>query len=164
MFKVKITADKFNSFLKKLPAQFERAALDASNETAETILREMRVPGRPRSKGEKVNWDSLKQMMAYFASDGFGKGIPSVRTNNYIQGYTKTSLPNGFSISNQSPAGAIGGTILSNSPVIGNIEDLYTWQSKIHKGRWKPLVPVIKKTIKGLAALIVQKLRQAARD
>ena len=82
-----------------------------------------------------VNWDSEKQRRAFFATDGFGAGIPTGRTGGYVDSWqvqqTRTELgtyASGYVLSNTMAASKyIGGDMLGN------------YQSNIHKDRW-PLV------------------------
>ena len=41
----------------------------------------------PRWAGGKRKWESEKQRRAYFATDGFGHGIPYKRTGQYVKGW-----------------------------------------------------------------------------
>src|SRR3972149_8428153 len=59
------------------------------NDDLEAVLDEARdemaQPGSPIAY--PVRWDSEKQRRAYFATDGFGAGIPYSRTGGYGAGY-----------------------------------------------------------------------------
>lgn len=136
----------------------EKAAKEILGETAAQITEDMREPGKPVEY--PVQWDSEKQRRAFFATDGFGKGIPYTRTGAYANGWKKEELPNGFSVSNQHPAGAIGGT-LSGAPSLlaQGGTSLRTWQSKIHRGRWKLFLVTAAQRISELPRTIIQKLR-----
>ena len=72
-----------------------------------------------------VKWDSEKQRRAYFATDGFGRGIPTKRTGAYIEGWNIVSTDRGYILTNQTP-----GAIYLSGGAYGNR------QSNIHKGRW----------------------------
>jgi hypothetical protein len=91
-----------------------------------------RIRKKMSGEGKKVNypvkWDNPKQRRAYFATDGFGKGIPYTRTGGYQQAWKVVQKENGFSLRNAKPqAKYIGGT----SYGLG--------QSRIHQGRWRLL-------------------------
>lgn len=44
-------------------------------------LAKLKVIPPPRAQGESIPWETLKQQSAFFASDGFGGGIPHQRGN-----------------------------------------------------------------------------------
>lgn len=72
-----------------------------------------------------VQWDSAKQRKAFFASDGFGAGIPTSRSGAYQKGYEYVETDKGYSFSNVNPwAVYVGGDAYGRG------------QSKIHQGRW----------------------------
>lgn len=52
----------------------------------ERVLRIVRVEPVKQS-GQKTRWTSRKQQKAFHASDGFGAGIPTVRTHDYINAF-----------------------------------------------------------------------------
>lgn len=97
-------------------------------ETATRIKERMAVPGSPITY--PVDWDSDKQKRAFFASNGFGGGIPYQRKNIYPTLWQASYHEFGASVFADHPAGAIGGT-------------LDGWQSKIHKGRYPHLLTVV---------------------
>lgn len=98
--------------------------------TAENIAARMAQPGKERAPGERVNWDSPRQRKAFFASEGFGHGIPYVRTERYQTSIRATRMEFGARYSAPHPAGAIGGTTSG-------------WQSNIHRNRWPYLLQVL---------------------
>jgi hypothetical protein len=109
-----------------------------------------------------VKWDSDKQRKAFFATNGFGKGIPYVRTNQYVNGWQVAQFANGYSISNKHPAGAIGGTITetqATSPQAIGQAALQSWQSRIHKNRWKKFLPIVLENVSKLSKRVIEKLR-----
>ena len=92
------------------------------------IRRIMKEPGDPVTY--PIKWDSTKQRKAFFASNGFGKGIPTVRTGKYQRAWTIHKVGNvGYDLGNPlAHAKYIGGTLRSERR-----------QSKIHRGRWNVL-------------------------
>lgn len=69
------------------------------------VLARLKVkPGKPNYP---ILWQTEKQRIAYFASDGFGGGIPSTRTNKLLDSYDVKVIdtPNGgvLSITNSDP-------------------------------------------------------------
>jgi hypothetical protein len=103
----------------------------------------MRIRAKMRGVGKKssrpVKWDSDKQRAAFFATDGFGRGIPTKRSGAYIRAWQVVQKENGFSLINRKPqAKYIGG----NAYGLG--------QSRIHRGRWKLLKDATEEEIKKL--------------
>jgi hypothetical protein len=118
-----------------------------------------RIRSKMRGQGKKssrpVRWDSDKQRMAFFATGGFGRGIPTVRTGTYLRGWEVVEKDSAIGLINKT-AGAkyIGG----NAYGLG--------QSRIHKNRWRLLRDVIDQEIDKLpdemrAALFVVARRVA---
>lgn len=57
----------------------------------------LRVPkSRPRSP---IQWDSVKQRRAFFATDGFGRGIPTRRSGRSLK-WEISPTGNGYTLSN----------------------------------------------------------------
>ena len=68
-----------------------------------------RIQTRMKEEGNKrdtspINWDSDKQRKAFFATDGFGGGIPHRRTGEYQQGWRIVKTDNGYMIVNKGRA------------------------------------------------------------
>jgi hypothetical protein len=107
-------------------------------------LRMLRIKTRlsqpARKPGYPIQWDSEKQKRAYFATDGFGKGIPYQRDGGTERAWDLQSLEDGYRLANESQGAFF---------VFG---DLYKRksQSRIHAGRW-PETKVV--TFEELAAL-----------
>lgn len=99
-------------------------------ETATRVKERMAVPGKPRAQGEKVDWDSPVQKRGYFASEGFGAGIPYRPTNKYELSWQVNRVAFGATVHAPHPAGAIGGLPSG-------------WQSRIHRGRRPHLLTVL---------------------
>jgi len=95
--------------------------------TLELARDELAQPGKPIKY--PVQWDSEKQRRAFFATDGFGRGIPTVRTGAYNAGWKVKQTGSGtareFTLSNITPYSRyVGGTAYGKA------------QSNIHAGRW----------------------------
>ena len=104
---------------------------DVLYETASHVRDRMSEEGKPVRY--PINWDSQKQRRAFFATNGFGKGIPYRRTNRYRLGWKLQRVAFGTNLSNEHPAGAVGG--LPGTPS--------GWQSRVHRGRWPYLLDVL---------------------
>lgn len=136
----------------------EKTAKETFGETAGQITEDMREPGKPITY--PVQWDSEKQRRAFFATNGFGAGIPYKRTGAYVAGWTKTELPNGWQVSNQHPAGAIGGTLQGKPSLLAQGGSaLSTWQSRIHRGRWKSFLVVATQRVSEMPKRFIERLR-----
>lgn len=90
---------------------------------AQGIQKRMKQPGPKPTY--PINWDSERQRRAFFASNGFGRGIPYKRTGEYVDNWKLDKLDEiGYRVSNFSlSARYVGG-------------DVFGKQSNIHKGRW----------------------------
>lgn len=126
--------------IKFLKRSWKRKGDDVIIATAREMRDALNVPGKPVTY--PVKWDSPKQRTAFFASNGFGAGIPYERT-----GRTKWTVISGFSTGEVDlfaphPAGA----------VFGMPPDF--WQSRIHRGRWVELKKVLKTYLSKLPSKI----------
>jgi len=87
------------AFLKDEPRGSIRVALQAfveyiiGNERRGLKKEPKRVQHGP---GNPYQWQSEKQRKAYFASDGFGAGIPYARTHKLSTGWTSTPKQDGY--------------------------------------------------------------------
>ena len=100
--------EELQAFLKSVPRGTIRAALDAM--TTYIIGNDQRglkhYPVRvAHDKDNPYKWQSEKQRRAYFATGGFGKGIPYKRTGGLKDGWQGHPTNNGYrmSIVNKSP-------------------------------------------------------------
>ena len=101
---------------------------DVLFETATRVKERMAVPGKPVTY--PVQWDSPRQRKAFFATEGFGHGIPYERRQHYELSWRVERHPLGSRAFAPHPAGAIGGMPSG-------------WQSRIHRGRWSHLLTVL---------------------
>lgn len=101
-----------------------------------------------------INWDSERQRKAFFASDGFGRGIPARRTGLYAHAWQIERLDNGYRLTNaaESYAKYVGGDAFGTS------------QSGIHRGRWPLFRDVVDEEIVNLPEEVEKNLEQASRD
>jgi hypothetical protein len=105
-----------------------------------------------------VNWDSERQRRAFFATDGFGRGIPTRRTDTYVKGWhirrnprAARALPGYSLINDVEYSRYVGGSAYSPG------------QSNIHRGRWILVRDVVEKEIEGLPAEIEEHITMVAR-
>lgn len=86
-----------------------------------------------------ITWDSERQRRAFFATDGFGRGIPYHRTGRYEAGWDIVATPTGYMIQNTwSKARYVGGDYSGQG------------QSLIHAGRHPLFQNVIEEEIQEL--------------
>lgn len=151
MISVQVLVDNARKFLKNLVSFFQKSAEDAADETLTEIKRQMSAPGQPITY--PVQWDSEKQKRFVIAKLREEGNLPYSRTDAYRNGWTITKHPDGLSLSNKHPAGAIGGTLKGS-----NLASLTSWQSKIHRGRWPAILPIVRAEIGKLSKRIMDKL------
>lgn len=115
------------SFLlrKRIPA----ASLRGMLATAQRVQRRMQQPGQPVTY--PIQWDSVRQRRAFFASNGFGHGIPYRRQGRYEQGWKLKTNPNGVELQNRTQAARFVAGLRSGRDISRGKK-----QSNIHRGRW----------------------------
>ncbi len=116
------------SELPKFLSDFGSGVIEILQDTAANVKTRMGEAGAPSTS--PVQWDSEKQRRAFFASDGFGGGIPHNRTGAYQYSWTVDNKDAGATLLAPHPAAAIGG-------FPGG------WQSRIHRNRWNNLTKVL---------------------
>lgn len=92
MFKLVIDDKDVRDFLKRIDVNISKATnrmkLAMKGQRGKIALRAIRalgtVPGKPQYP---IRWKSEKQRRAFFASDGFGGGVPTVRKNVIIKAW-----------------------------------------------------------------------------
>jgi hypothetical protein len=127
---IKVDGELVRKGLEDLSAAIPRV----SRQRIRTIIN--RIVRRMEKEGEKpsypIKWDSERQRRAFFASDGFGRGIPTKRTNKYVNSWKVASINNGYRLQNSTDyAKYLGGD------AYGQVH------SGIHSGRWENLRDVV---------------------
>lgn len=114
------------------------------------IRSDLRRPGAPVTY--PVRWDSEKQRRAFFATDGFGRGIPTVRTGAYNAGYMIVRTDRGYRLENRlAYAKYVGGSAYG------------TQQSRIHGGRWKLMRDIVDEHIETLPEEVAREIDLVSR-
>lgn len=120
---------------------------------AQTILKK---PGK--RVRYPIWWESEKQRRAFFATDGFGKGIPYKRTGAYNAGFVIRRTPNASRAS-------VGYTLINPVPyakyVGGGASG--TGQSTIHLDRWTLIRDAMDKAVGGLRQDVQEHITMVAR-
>lgn len=115
------------------------------------IRKAMKQPGSKPTY--PIQWDSDRQRKAYFASNGFGGGIPTRRGREYIKGWQVIRTEAGYDVGNPlTHAKYIGGTARSGRT-----------QSKIHRGRWPLFVDAVTKYLGKLPKAVRNGIKTIAR-
>ena len=138
--------------LQNLADKIPRVGRQAIWEVMQAALAKLQKPGRKITY--PVRWDSEKQRRAYFATKGFGHGIPYRRTGAYNKAWKLSAQPStregrtGYQISNSlSYAKYVGGNAAGGG------------QSNIHKDRWVLFRDVMEKELQKLPAKLQEYLR-----
>jgi len=114
------------------------------------IQKRMRTPGRKPTY--PINWVSKKQMRAFYATEGFGRGIPTKRTNEGVKSWQIIKLENGYGLGSPLPwikhvrGGPFGGS-----------------QSRIHQDRWELLRVAFVDETEKLPAEVSEQIRIVAK-
>lgn len=133
----------------EIPAFVDGLFTDVREVIFETVIR---IKDRISEEGKPirypVQWDSERQRRAYFATNGFGAGIPYRRTHKMRLGIQEERVPLGTNLRIPHPGGAVLG--LPGSPS--------TWQSRIHRNRWVYLLQVLFDELAALPGHITNKI------
>lgn len=158
MARVEFDTSHVKEFFASLFGRFRKSAQDVIEETMTGIRDEMREPGLPVTY--PIEWDSEKQRRFVMAKLKRENNLPYKRTNAYVNGWALTTLPNGMALSNSHPAGAIGGTLSSrgSSQALGG-SSFQSWQSRIHRGRWKSILVVALQAIADMPKRVIDKIK-----
>jgi hypothetical protein len=122
---------------------------------AKRIQRRMQEPGQPVRY--PIQWDSVRQRQAYFASNGFGQGIPYRRRGRYEQGWKLKANPDGAELRNSARSAPFVGGLPSGRDLSPGKK-----QSSIHRGRWPLLRRIVDEEIKQLPDDVIERLRLEA--
>lgn len=105
-----------------------------------------------------VWWESEKQRRAFFATDGFGKGIPYKRTGAYNAGFVIRRTPN----ANRASVGySLINPVLYAKYVGGGASG--TGQSTIHLDRWTLIRDAMDQAVRGLREDVQEHITMIAR-
>lgn len=131
--------------IKYMATQSPEAAMEVFMDAAERI--KSRMNERKTKTDYPVTWDSERQRRAYFATNGFGAGIPYSRTGNTTWSISKP-FENEIDLFAPHPAGALFGTPTAN-----------WWRSKIHLETWPDLKAVLTEELNTWPAELFKKLK-----
>lgn len=133
----------------EIPGFVDGLFTDVRDVIFETVIRiKERISQEGKPVTYPIQWDSERQKRAYFATNGFGAGIPYRRTHAMRFGIQEERVPLGTKLRIPHPGGAVLG--LPGTPS--------TWQSRIHRGRWVYLLEVLFDELSKLPDRISQKI------
>jgi len=138
-------AKALNNLGKEIPESVKEDALFETGINAVSILQK---PGL--SPTYPIDWASARQRAAFYASDGFGRGIPTRRTDEAVNAWNAIKVIDGAEVMKPlSHAGHIFGDAFGR------------YQSPIHKNRWNPFADVIRAVLNLLPQKVVDSVRLA---
>lgn len=143
--------EKIVGEMQHIPERVKNERQAASTAVALDMQKAMQEPGQKPSY--PIQWDSERQRRAFFATDGFGGGIPHRRTGEYENSFKIEQLPDGVKFFSDSAALPFVG---------GNAFGLV--RSGIHKGRWQLLQTVLQDGFSRLKDAHVKATQNAIQD
>ena len=142
--KVDKSAELVRKGLQDLGAEVPKIGKQTIYSRLEIAKRELNKPAKKITY--PVNWDSEKQKIAYFASGGFGKGIPYISTGK-SRNWVLEALDRGWKLINKFAAAVyLFGDNLGNR------------QSNIHAGRRPIFRDVVEKQVSRLPKTIQENI------
>lgn len=121
--RVKFNVDGIIVTLRRIRPVIEKALMGSAMQAALEIQADMQIEGRKVTY--PIHWASRKQQQAFFASNGFGGGIPYKRTGGYARGWKVIPVANGV---------YVGHPWVNAHFLSGDTKGF--GQSSIHLGRW----------------------------
>jgi hypothetical protein len=90
-FKVKVSFTEsaykdLQKRMKKKPDEFKQMLNGIVDQTAPKLMAQLQY--EPEEVKYPIIWTSLRQRQAFFATEGFGRGIPTYRTHKTARGWT----------------------------------------------------------------------------
>lgn len=153
MFKIQSNIKQITAKLLKLPATLENIALNKFRSATTEIVRIMRQPGKPSTR--PVGWDSPEQRVAFYASGGFGGGIPYRPTHASEQAWQNAAITGGYTVSNEGHKAVF---LFGTASGVGTGSKVTsTGQSHIHVGRR----PIFRVVVDAIVAKLPESIRQA---
>lgn len=129
--------------MEQIPQVIAIAGDEALSEIEEPFLRELQEEPRP-STGVAPNWTSERQRRAYFASNGFGAGIPYSRKGKLAAAWKITGelMGKAWVMLVENPAKAA--RFVYGSLALANLASAARFQQKFHAVTgWKLAAPIV---------------------
>jgi hypothetical protein len=132
--------------LNRIGLDAEKVVRKVFKATTLKVAETMQVEGKPPTY--PIQWDSPKQRRAFFATNGFGGGIPHIRRGEYVAAWKQQTIRGGYQVANKlRHAGFIAGDIQGKR------------QSRIHKGRWPIFRKIVDRALKLIPKQVVSDLK-----
>lgn len=148
---VRVNGQMVRQGLQNLAADIPQVGRLQIYRASQRVQKRMKQPGSKPSY--PIPWASEKQRRAFFATDGFGGGIPHSRTNAYVDAWKIERIGDtGYQVVNRTKAAKYVG---------GNAYGL--GQSQIHAGRWPLFRDVAEDELKNLPEEVAKEIRIVAR-
>lgn len=147
--KIKVEAELVRKGLQDLGAEIPKVGRLQIYQTARRIQARMSKPGAKPTY--PIHWVSIRQRKAFFASQGFGGGIPHVR-RGIEQSWAIEKLEDGYRVVNRKPGAKF---------VFGSAYG--TDQSPIHAGRWPLFRDVAEEETEQLPEAVHENINMVAR-
>lgn len=155
--------DLFADWLDSFNDVVARIAEDVREDYAETITRRLsdEPPRRQYPNDYPLEWESERQRRAYFATNGFGKGIPYTRTG---------ALAKGWQVVLEQQPGSFQIVVINRSSaaryVYGSLaQDGQRYQQRFHaKTGWPTAAPIIGVYIEAMLTDFAERFRQELAD
>lgn len=145
-FRVKSNVPVVIQTLERLRGGFPRIGIDRLFNASKALVERMQKPGS--KPPPHINWDTIRQRTAFFASKGFGAGLPFARTDDYVRGWGVVSnTKQSITVTNSTPG----------AKYIGGLQD-GTGQSRMHAGRWTLLRDALDAVVATLPQALVDAL------
>jgi hypothetical protein len=145
-FRVKSNVPVVIQTLERLRGGFPKIGIDRLFGAAQNLVERMQKPGS--KPPPHIDWDTIRQRTAFFASKGFGGGVPHVRTDKYVRGWSVVSnTKQSVTVMNSMPG----------AKYISGLQD-GTGQSRMHAGRWTLLRDALDAVLEALPRALVEAL------
>jgi hypothetical protein len=132
-------------------------AVDLSRSRVEIEVLPLVNEEPPPSEGVEPFWTSERQRKAYFASDGFGAGIPYERTGDLVRAWKAFIMLNGLSASI-----GIVNTAPSAKWVYGTNTAILPQQFFHFITGWEPIFPMKDKIIRAIVVIVTDEILKLA--
>ncbi len=132
------------------PDLFDSMLLEVGRQAVDVLHADIAV--YPSVPSYPINWDSGRQRRAFFATNGFGGGIPHVRNGGLPRSWQKD-----VQLVTSGNVRGVAGQVFTNLPGAKYVQDA-DYQSRIHEGRWQTVQSVLLQD----APEVTELFRQAA--
>lgn len=152
MISVQVESKQVSQNLERIGPAIDGVVNADIEQSLENARYDLQQPGKPINY--PVQWDSEKQRRAYFATDGFGAGIPYQRTGAYNAGWEISKTGYG----------------LAREFVLRNIKTYWRFvgggdrgqeQSRIHRGRWEVAAQTVRRHVEAMLVNVKQGVSDA---